>query len=121
MFISEGGRGGQSSLFLPTQTRKKCSTDPDAPPLLTDYGGYSFLGFHGSIMTLSCRCAGDVSSQRNLLEPARGKHICGVAVHFYSAHRLQSALFLLRYGLCLYRGRKKDAGRDLRGGGSPGR
>ena len=36
-WVSDGGRGGQSSLFSPTQTRKKCSTDPDAPPSLTGY------------------------------------------------------------------------------------
>src|SRR6266700_1851470 len=35
--FSVTGRGGQSSLFPPTQTRKKCSTDPDAPSSLTDY------------------------------------------------------------------------------------
>jgi len=33
----DGGRGGQSSLFSPTQTRKKCKTAPGAPPSLTGY------------------------------------------------------------------------------------
>ena len=33
--MTEGA--GQSSLFSPTQTRKKCSTDPDATPPLTGY------------------------------------------------------------------------------------
>src|SRR5438309_1073726 len=37
-------RRGQSSLFSPTQTRKKCRTDPDALPSLTRYrSGYLLL------------------------------------------------------------------------------
>jgi len=46
----DGGRRGQSSLFLPTQTRKKCRTDPAARR--HDYRLLHFRSWHSLRPTL---------------------------------------------------------------------
>src|SRR6185295_6930519 len=74
-----------------------------------------------SSMSNSSLHGGHTARQRNLPESAGGEHLCGAALHFCSADRLQFALLVLRHCLCLQGGEEKIFHGSARGSKSPGR